>query len=102
MKYLVVPLSSDYIHASHRTSLLNKMFMKFKSWDSELLFMAGRAELIQSTITPIVLCRLLINHLPSSVLQKIERMCAIFFRVVGIIKLLGSYCVGLKQKGVLV
>lgn len=79
IKYLGVLLSSDYIHISHHTLLLNKVFYKLEGWDSSLLSAVGRAELIQSTITRTVLYWLLIYPLPSSVLNKIEAMCANFF-----------------------
>lgn len=32
IKYLGVPLTTDYIYASHCTFLLNKVFVKFKGW----------------------------------------------------------------------
>lgn len=43
IKYLGIPLSIDYIHASHCTSLLNKVVMKLEGCDSDLLSTAGRA-----------------------------------------------------------
>lgn len=79
IKYLGVPLSTDYVHANDCASLLNKVCKQIERWDSGLLSTAGRAELIQSTIVPTVLYWLLIFQILNSVLQKNEKMCADFF-----------------------
>lgn len=86
VKYLGVPSSTDYIHASNYSPLMAKVYDKNERRDSTLLSTAGRAELIQSAITPIILHWLLIYQLPSSVLQKLENMCADFFWEANFIK----------------
>lgn len=59
--------------------LVAKVYDKTEGSDGTSLSAAGRAQSIQSTITPIVLYWLLIYQLPNSVLHKIESTCANFF-----------------------
>lgn len=79
VKYLGVPLLSDYIHAAHYLPPLKKISSKLEGWDSNLLSIAGRAELIHSTIIPTVMYWILTYHLPVSILHKIDSMCVDFF-----------------------
>lgn len=58
----------------HEVSLLKQQIIQHSlhvtfnySWDSALLSTAGRAELIQSTISPNVLYWLLMYHVPTSI-----------------------------------
>lgn len=46
VKYLGVPLYSDYVSAAQCIPLMHKITMKLDSWDSNLLSTAGRARLI--------------------------------------------------------
>lgn len=70
VKYLGVPLSTDYIHAFHCSSPIQWISTKLEGWDIIFLTIAGHAELIHSTITLIVMYWLLIYQLPVSVIQK--------------------------------
>lgn len=79
IEYLGVPLSVDYIHATHCAPLTNKALNRLQGWDSELLSTTSRAELIQTTITPTVLYWLLNYHLPGSILTELEKFCAYFY-----------------------
>lgn len=55
------------------------MSSKLEGRDSNLLTTAGRAELIHSTIIPIVMYWILISHLPTLILKKIDKLCLGFF-----------------------
>lgn len=59
--------------------LLHNINAKLEGWDSNLLLIAGCAELIQGIITPIVMYWLLIYHLPFSTAKKIDHICVDFF-----------------------
>lgn len=80
VKYLGVPLASEYINSAQCSTLLQILTTGLESWDSDLLSTAERAQSIQSVVFPIVLYWLLIYHLPASILRKNESLCANYFR----------------------
>lgn len=79
VKYLGVPFSVEYIHATHCLPPLHRISANLEGWDCNLLTTAGRAELIHSTITPIVMYWVLIYNLPQSMLNKVDKLCIDFF-----------------------
>lgn len=55
VKYLGVPITSDFLRYLECTSLFQRVLDKFNNWASSLLLMAGRAELNHTMITPMIL-----------------------------------------------
>lgn len=49
---------------------------RFDNWDNDTILLPGIAELIQSTITPMVLYWLLVYHMPTATLIKLDGLCA--------------------------
>lgn len=78
-RYLGVPTSSNYLHYSDCTNLFQRVVDRFENWDNNKLSMAGMAELIHTVITPMVLYWLLVYHMPTAILLKLDSLCPDFF-----------------------
>lgn len=79
VSYLGGPLTSYYLHVSYCTLMLNEISSRLEGWDSSLLSSMGKVEFIQRTITLIIMYRILIYHIPTIVLNTVDKMCADFF-----------------------
>lgn len=76
--YLGIPLSNISLKSRDFGWLIDKINKKFNHWQTRVLNIAGRAELIKSVIHPMLLFWLQVSQFPASVIQRINSVCSNF------------------------
>jgi hypothetical protein len=72
MKYLGIPIDEKRLVSSRWNPVVEKMGKKLNPWQGKNLVMAGRATLINSSLTSLVLYMLSFYRLPTGVKQKMD------------------------------
>ncbi|XP_059629720.1 uncharacterized protein LOC132272631 [Cornus florida] len=75
IKYLGLPLYSTGLKKSHCKDLIDNIANKIFCWNSNLLSVAGKLELIKAVITPIFQYWCFIFDIPMAVINQIQKMC---------------------------
>lgn len=80
MRYLGLPLFAGRLTKAHCQPLINKFAKKLDSWNTRLLSMAGRIELVISTLSSCSIFWTAVFPLPATDSEEIDKMCRKFIR----------------------
>ncbi|XP_058734106.1 uncharacterized protein LOC131605815 [Vicia villosa] len=75
VRYLGIPLDSKKLNANHYMPLIDKVMARIRHWTAKLLSIAGRIQLVKSTLTAIAQFWMASLPFPASIIQKLESMC---------------------------
>jgi hypothetical protein len=103
MKYLGLPLSITRLKRIHFQPLEDKVAAKLVPWLGKHVTMAGRATLVKSVLTSIVIYYITVLNVPIEVLMKIDSIRRAFLWVAcdkvtgGNAKLISKWCAALRM-----